>query len=346
MIDVAAARDLFEASTDVTVGIEEEFALLDQTLRLTPAFERLRDAGLEDPILQDAIAGELISSEIEIRSGRGEDFEDARRRQHEARRRLFALAAQHGRRARRHRHPPAVGLPEQHIIDTPALPPGRGRPEVRGVAQQHLQPARARRRPGRRPRRPGLRPPAPGAPAAAGDQRQLALRRPHRLRPALRPHADLHQVVPALRRPRRVRHLAGVGRLRRAAGAHQLDRRVHAAVVVGAPAPQLRHRRGARLRRPDHRPRGRRARPADRRLRDRAAARDRRGGGPARPARPPDRGEHVARAALRPRRPPARPRGAGDRGVPRRRGARPPARRGPGSTRRCPSSTAPSASAA
>ena len=95
MIDVAAARDLFEASTDGTVGIEEEFALLDQTLRLTPAFERLRDAGLQDPILQDAIAGELISSEIEIRSGRGEDFDDARRRQHEARRRLFNLAAQH-----------------------------------------------------------------------------------------------------------------------------------------------------------------------------------------------------------------------------------------------------------
>ena len=46
---------------------------------------------------------------------------------------------------------------------------------------------------------------------------------------------------------------AGVGGLRRPAGAHQLDRRVHAAVVVGAPAPQLRHRRGAHLRRPDHR---------------------------------------------------------------------------------------------
>ena len=47
MIDVAEARDLFDASTDGTVGIEEEFALLDSTFRLTPAFERLRDAGLE-----------------------------------------------------------------------------------------------------------------------------------------------------------------------------------------------------------------------------------------------------------------------------------------------------------
>ena len=32
MIDVAEARDLFDASTDGTVGIEEEFALLDPTL--------------------------------------------------------------------------------------------------------------------------------------------------------------------------------------------------------------------------------------------------------------------------------------------------------------------------
>ena len=38
----------------------------------SPRFEELRDAGQEDDVLRDAIAGELISSEIEIRSGRGE----------------------------------------------------------------------------------------------------------------------------------------------------------------------------------------------------------------------------------------------------------------------------------
>src|SRR6476659_1631019 len=119
MIDVAEARDLFDASTDGTVGIEEEFALLDPNLRLTPAFERLRDAGLEDPVLQDAIAGELISSEIEIRSGRGEDFEDARRRQHEARRRLFALAAGQGVLLGATGTHPLSDYREQHIIDTP-----------------------------------------------------------------------------------------------------------------------------------------------------------------------------------------------------------------------------------
>ena len=102
MIDVAAARDLFEDSIDGTVGIEEEFALLDpHDLGLVPAFERLRDAGQADDVLADAIAGELISSEIEIRSGRGADFADARRRQHEARRRLFALAARRASRSGR-----------------------------------------------------------------------------------------------------------------------------------------------------------------------------------------------------------------------------------------------------
>src|SRR3954451_16220849 len=119
MIDVAAARDLFDESTDGTVGIEEEFALLDQTLRLTPAFERLRDAGLQDPTLQDAMAGELISSEIEIRSGRGEDFEDARRRQHEARRRLFNLASREGVLLGATGTHPLSDYREQHIIDTP-----------------------------------------------------------------------------------------------------------------------------------------------------------------------------------------------------------------------------------
>jgi carboxylate-amine ligase len=120
MIDVAAARDRFEASTDGTVGIEEEFALIDpQDHRLVPAFEQLRDAGAADDVLGPAIAGELISSEIEIRSGRGEDYEDARRRQHEARRRLFALAAREGVMLGATGTHPLSDYREQHIIDTP-----------------------------------------------------------------------------------------------------------------------------------------------------------------------------------------------------------------------------------
>jgi len=97
MIDLAIARETFEGSADFTVGIEEEFALVDpQTLLLVPRFELLRDAAASDPVLAASIAGELISSEIEIRSGAGSDVEDARSRQAGARRRLFALAREHG----------------------------------------------------------------------------------------------------------------------------------------------------------------------------------------------------------------------------------------------------------
>jgi carboxylate-amine ligase len=97
-IDADRAAEGFAAATDFTVGLEEEFALLGpDTLDLVPRFEELRDAALaDDPLLSKAIAGELISSEIEIRSGRGEDFADAVARQRELRHRLFALAATRG----------------------------------------------------------------------------------------------------------------------------------------------------------------------------------------------------------------------------------------------------------
>src|SRR5918998_506620 len=97
MIDLAAARETFEGSADFTVGIEEEFALVDpETLLLVPRFESLRAAAAADPVLADSIAGELISSEIETRSGAGPAVEDPRNRQAEARRRLFAVARAHG----------------------------------------------------------------------------------------------------------------------------------------------------------------------------------------------------------------------------------------------------------
>ncbi len=119
MIDVAAARETFESATDLTVGIEEEFALLDpETLELVPRFEQLRDAGLKDDVLAGSIAGELISSEIEIRSGRGEDVQDALTRQAEARRRLFALAGAHGVALGSSGTHPLSDYQAQHLIDT------------------------------------------------------------------------------------------------------------------------------------------------------------------------------------------------------------------------------------
>jgi carboxylate-amine ligase len=119
LIDLAAARETFEASQDLTVGIEEEYALVHpETLELIPRFEELRDLGAADPVLATAISGELISSEIEIRSGRGEDIADARAKQQEARRRLFALAEDRGVRLGTTGTHPLSDYREQHIIDT------------------------------------------------------------------------------------------------------------------------------------------------------------------------------------------------------------------------------------
>jgi glutamate---cysteine ligase / carboxylate-amine ligase len=119
MLDLAGAWETFAASTDLTVGIEEEFALLDPaTYELVPEFERLRDAGLKDDVLAGSIAGELISSEIEIRSGRGEDLADALNRQVEARRRLFRLADAHGVTLGATGTHPLSDYQTQHLIDT------------------------------------------------------------------------------------------------------------------------------------------------------------------------------------------------------------------------------------
>jgi carboxylate-amine ligase len=119
-IDLDRAAEAFAASTDWTVGLEEEFAVLDaETLDLAPRFEELRDAaGQRDAALAESIAGELISSEIEIRSGRGEDFGDALARQRDVRRRLFELAAAHGVALGSTGTHPWADYRRQHNIDT------------------------------------------------------------------------------------------------------------------------------------------------------------------------------------------------------------------------------------
>jgi carboxylate-amine ligase len=120
-LDLDTARAAFDASTDFTVGIEEEFAVLSpEDLALVPRFEELRDAAatLDDPTLAASISGELISSEIEIRSGRGEDFCGAVALQRDRRRRLFALAAERGVALGSTGTHPWADYRQQHIIDT------------------------------------------------------------------------------------------------------------------------------------------------------------------------------------------------------------------------------------
>jgi carboxylate-amine ligase len=118
--DRGKAREVFETSTDFTVGLEEEFGLLDpNTLSLVNRFEELYEAGRRVNVLEDSLAGELISSEIEIRSGRGRDFADALERQRERRRHLFALAADLGIALGATGLHPWSRWQDQRIIDTP-----------------------------------------------------------------------------------------------------------------------------------------------------------------------------------------------------------------------------------
>ncbi len=118
-LDLDTAHAAFECSDDLTVGVEEEFALLDPVeLGLVARFEELQAASQADPVLGDSVAGELISSEIEIRSGRGETLAAAAAAQRERRTRLFGLAAEHGVALGATGTHPWADYREQHIIDT------------------------------------------------------------------------------------------------------------------------------------------------------------------------------------------------------------------------------------
>jgi carboxylate-amine ligase len=135
-LNMEEARERFEGSTDFTIGLEEEFALVDpETLELQQRFEQLHAACQQDEVLSDSAVGELISSEIEIRSGRTETFAEAIERQRDRRVRLFAMAHElEIHLAATGTHPWASYL-DQRIIDTPHY--RRLREELRWVAQRN-----------------------------------------------------------------------------------------------------------------------------------------------------------------------------------------------------------------
>jgi carboxylate-amine ligase len=115
---LAGARARFEASTDLTVGIEEEYQLLDPaTLALTNRFEDVMEAA-PDP-LRDRLAGELIASEVEFRTGRHVTFADAARELVEGRLATIALAERLGIAVGISGVHPFSPWQEQRIIDTP-----------------------------------------------------------------------------------------------------------------------------------------------------------------------------------------------------------------------------------
>jgi carboxylate-amine ligase len=118
-LQLDSAYSAFEEGIDFTVGVEEEFALVDPIeLGLVQRFEELNEAAADDPFLSQAVAGELISSEIEIRSGRGENLTAAIEAQRDRRRRLFALASEREILLGATGTHPWSDYREQHIIET------------------------------------------------------------------------------------------------------------------------------------------------------------------------------------------------------------------------------------
>ncbi len=113
------AREQFEQAEDLELAVEEEFALLDpDTFGLVNRFEELfaAAAGTE---LEGMLVGELIASEVEIRTGRCATFGEAAARMGERRAQLLALADSLGIALAATGTHPWSPWQEQRIIDTP-----------------------------------------------------------------------------------------------------------------------------------------------------------------------------------------------------------------------------------
>ena len=116
---IRLAREAFEDAPDFTVAVEEEFAILDpETLSLTNRFEELQ-AAAKGTELEEHLVGELIASEVEIRTGRCDNFTEASARMGERRDQLLALADQLGVVLGGTGTHPWSPWQEQRIIDTP-----------------------------------------------------------------------------------------------------------------------------------------------------------------------------------------------------------------------------------
>lgn len=135
-LDLDLVRERFESSTDFTIGLEEEFAILDPgTLELEHRFEDVYAACQGDELLAESAAGELIASEIEIRSGRSQSFAEAMAKQRRRRARLFELVGGMGLALGATGTHPWANYLDQRIIDTPHY--NRLRHELGWVAQRN-----------------------------------------------------------------------------------------------------------------------------------------------------------------------------------------------------------------
>jgi glutamate---cysteine ligase / carboxylate-amine ligase len=116
---VRLAREQYESAEDFTVAVEEEFAILDPaTLSLTNRFEELQ-AAAQGTELEQHLVGELIASEVEVRTGRCDSFAEVAARLPERRTQLNALVEKLGVTLGATGTHPWSPWQEQRIIDTP-----------------------------------------------------------------------------------------------------------------------------------------------------------------------------------------------------------------------------------
>src|SRR5687768_1705695 len=116
---LATVREGFESGTDFTVAVEEEFALIDPaTLGLVNRFEEVQ-AAAQGTSLEPSLVGELIASEVEVKTGRCQTFADIPAALAERRAQLQALVDPMGIALGATGTHPWSPWQEQRIIDTP-----------------------------------------------------------------------------------------------------------------------------------------------------------------------------------------------------------------------------------
>ena len=116
---ISRSRESFEDGRDFTLAVEEEFAILDpETHDLVNRFEELQAATPGTP-LEEFLVGELIASEVEVRTGRCETWAEASARVAERRAQLVELADSLGMALASTGTHPWASWKDQRIIDTP-----------------------------------------------------------------------------------------------------------------------------------------------------------------------------------------------------------------------------------
>src|SRR3954471_18228050 len=116
---LADAEAAYEGGTDLTLAVEEEFALLDpETHDLVNRFEDIKAAGVGTDV-EPHLVGELIASEVEVRTGRCTEFGEAAALMRERRSQVQGLARDIGVALAGVGTHPWSRWQDQRIIDTP-----------------------------------------------------------------------------------------------------------------------------------------------------------------------------------------------------------------------------------